>query len=175
MIDQIVLINAGISFLSFVFMHTVLARLRKLIPVYTLIMISFYTAAVVNLGGFIYTLTIYSSQNLGGVLICVGGVILSFVLLGVLAFLYIVCVFGPSESSIRIRVLLDLAQASGHGLSWEKILENYNARTMVDIRLKRCLEAGDVVFDGKVYRLVRPKNVFFIIDAAASGLKRLYG
>ena len=51
----------------------------------------------------------------------------------------------------RIRLVRDLYK-SANGLSMAEILEEYNANKMVQIRLKRLLDSGQIVFlDGKYY------------------------
>ena len=51
----------------------------------------------------------------------------------------------------RIRLVRDIYK-SANGLTISEILERYNAKNMVQIRLKRLLDSGQIVFlDGKYY------------------------
>jgi hypothetical protein len=51
----------------------------------------------------------------------------------------------------RIRLLIEISEV-GCGLSYEEILERYNSRKMVDMRLHRLLDTGQVVLrDGRCF------------------------
>jgi hypothetical protein len=71
----------------------------------------------------------------------------------------------------RIRLVRDLYK-SVNGLSITEILEGYNAKIMVQIRLKRLLDSGQIVFvDGK-YHIGKPIILFAATCMVA--LKKLF-
>lgn len=80
---------------------------------------------------------------------------------------------GIGETSIRIRVLREILEAEG-GLSMEEILNRYNAREIVDVRLARLVRGGQVIYkNGRYYSKV---SVVTAIAKALVIMKRIiYG
>ena len=97
--------------------------------------------------------------------------VLALAIQGLLSFVYILCIFGPYETSVRMRLVREIA-ASSTGISKEELLQKYNAETIVNIRLRRLMGSGDITQKDGLYRVVRRKNFFFIFDAIAGSLKR---
>ncbi len=98
----------------------------------------------------------------------------SLMIYGLLSFVFILCLFGPNETSIRMR-LIALIGKHADGLRREDIASQYNASTMLQVRLKRLVGAGDVSCIDNQYKLLNQGNAFFIIDQLAALLKKLYG
>lgn len=62
-----------------------------------------------------------------------------------LAYGYVVGFFNLSESARRIRLLIELSQAPSHAMTLDEILTAYNARMVVEARLRRLVGAGFLV------------------------------
>jgi hypothetical protein len=103
-------------------------------------------------------------------LLCVG---VALVITGQLCGFYVLCFFGPYETSVRMRLIREIAQAGAQGISAEKLLSRYNAIVITDLRLKRLLGSGDIVEKDGQYEMEQKQNFFFILDAVASILKKV--
>jgi hypothetical protein len=90
-----------------------------------------------------------------------------------LSFLYVLAVFGPYESSIRIRLIRELYEHP-EGLSWKQILQQYNSCMILTIRLERLLSSGDILYDGQCYKLKRKGNIFCWLEFGSEFLRKIY-
>lgn len=70
---------------------------------------------------------------------------------GLLAYGYVIGVFNLGESSRRIRLLIELHEAPGQTMTLEEILAVYNARMIMEARLRRLMAAGLVIEDDGRY------------------------
>lgn len=98
-------------------------------------------------------------------------VALAMVVQGLLCFVYVLCVFGPYETSVRMRLVREMA-ASPDGISMAELLRRYNTQTIVALRLRRLMGSGDIVEKDGFYRVAGNKNIFFIFNAIACLLKK---
>ncbi len=105
--------------------------------------------------------------------VCAGA--LAMAVNGLLCFVYVLCVFGPYETSVRMRLVREIARAGAKGISRQELLKRYNAQTIVDLRLRRLMGSGDIIEKDGRYRVARKKNLFFIFDAIAGGIKKWIG
>ena len=97
--------------------------------------------------------------------------ILSLCMYGLASFFYVLCLFGPYATSIRMRLVKELDDPKGKTLA--AFSQAYNDHHILGVRLKRLLSAGDVRLKGDQYVMARDKNAFFIIDAIAEKLHAL--
>jgi len=101
--------------------------------------------------------------------------LLAMMINGLLCFVYVLCVFGPYETSVRMRLLREIAQGKEKGVSHQDLLARYNEQVMVEVRLQRLLGSGDIIEKDGLYRIGRSRNFFFIFDAIAGVLKKWIG
>ncbi len=92
--------------------------------------------------------------------------IISYVLLGYCYFHFV----GLSETARRIRMLIELYQ-SEDGLTLNEILSRYNAEAIVENRLNRLINNGQLIFREEKYFIGKP--AVLLIAGAATLLKRL--
>lgn len=104
-----------------------------------------------------------------------GAAVLALTIQGLLCFVYVLCVFGPYETSVRMRLVREIAGGGVRGVSIQELANRYNAQTIVDIRLQRLIGSGDVIEKNGKYRVVSSSNFFFIFDAIAGVLKKWIG
>ena len=97
--------------------------------------------------------------------------ILALIIQGLLSSFYILCIFGPCETSVRMRLVREIA-AIPEGISLKDLAERYNATTIVKIRLQRLMGSGDIIEKDGVYRVAGSKNIFFVFDGIAGILKK---
>lgn len=96
----------------------------------------------------------------------VGYAALICIIYGAACFFYVLWFFGPSETSIRIRLVRELALAK-EGYVLAELLSKYNTAVILDKRLKRLLGSGDIAREGDRYFVRKKSNVFLVIDAVA--------
>src|SRR3989338_2095143 len=150
-IDMLVLKNALTSFLIFWVLHLVVLRFVGPHGV-----LKWLVNVIVTAGGCNVVMGWASLRSGGeaslasfvGIMACVG---LSISIYGLIVFIYILCVFGLHESSIRIRMLRELYAARPRGLSREELLERYNADVILRRRLERLMASGEVTLQGTEY------------------------
>jgi hypothetical protein len=98
--------------------------------------------------------------------------LVALVIQGLLCFFYVLCVFGPYETSVRMRLVREIAKVPSGGVTLADVLQRYNHATIVDIRLQRLTGSGDVLEKDGYYQSRDNKNLFFIFDAIAGVLKK---
>ncbi len=101
--------------------------------------------------------------------------ILAVVVQGLMSFMYVLCIFGPYETSVRMRLIREIAWGASKGISAQELSDRYNAKIMVDIRLQRLVGSGDIAQKDGRYRVIKQGNLFFIFDAIAGVLKGWIG
>lgn len=86
---------------------------------------------------------------------------------------YFMGVFGLMATSVRIRILSEVARANG--ITYNALLLRYNRNTIVRSRLARLMASGDIVLQSGKYR-AGGKLTFFMAPAFLLKLmKILYG
>jgi hypothetical protein len=88
---------------------------------------------------------------------------------------YIMCFFVPYETSVRMRLVREIAGAGPRGLSMQELLGNYNPETILSIRLRRLVDSGDVVEKEGLYQCRRSRNFFFILYDIAKVIGKWIG
>ena len=107
------------------------------------------------------------------VLVCAAG--LSMLINGLACFVYVLCIFGPYETSVRMRLVREIARGGSDGLLHRELLERYSVDSIVKIRLRRLIGSGDVIEKDGLYRCGRSGNFFFIFDTIAGAIKKWIG
>ena len=99
---------------------------------------------------------------------------LSFVLYALMSLIYILALFGIVESSVRIRLLREIAGEGKKGIPARKLLERYNKEIILKKRLQRFLASGDIVKEGNRYRLQKNVSAFSLPGFLFSLIWKLY-
>lgn len=160
-LDQIIVVCGMGAFIVFVLTHITVLRCRPDAGILGAVQKTFYfgilamTTAVSLLPGlsvvdqclvFIFSLCVYTLAS----------------------FVYVLCIFGPYATSIRLRLISELDAPQGKTMA--EISRAYDSKVILDLRLKRLLASGDIRFDGGRYHIAKAHNAFFIIDAGARAL-----
>jgi len=98
--------------------------------------------------------------------------LLALAVAGLLCFVYVLCLFGPFETSVRVRLVREIARGGLKGISHQELLQRYNAQTIVNIRLRRLTGSGDIIEQSGLYRAGNTHNLFFFVDAIAGVIKK---
>lgn len=101
--------------------------------------------------------------------------LLALTMAGLSSLAYVLCIFGPSETSVRMRLVREIAKGEAKGVSHEELLQHYNARTIVNIRLRRLTGSGDIIEQNGLYRARNTRNMFFLFDSIAVMIKKWIG
>jgi hypothetical protein len=159
--DRIVVIAGVLSFWFFLVIHFVTFRFLK--PEHL-----FKGITGVFALGFLFCMFLCASL-IGIAPERIGLSALSLMIYALASFVYVLCVFGPYETSIRMRLVRELSK-SKTGMSISELTSNYNTGIIIDNRLKRLLGGGDLVKEQELFRVKKEHNAFFIIDAVAQKL-----
>jgi hypothetical protein len=100
--------------------------------------------------------------------------LLSFILYGLLAVLYILGPFGLIESSLRLKLLNEIAGAGNRGISRPSLYKLYNRHAIIRKRLDRFVTAKDFKYQNGNY-YIRNRFSYFLIQAFLfENMKRIY-
>lgn len=158
--DLIILAIGFGSFIFFLFLHFGLFRFLKAEQLFKGITATFAAGFLVCLAA---SMTAGHEDNLVSRPVAVS---LSLFIYTMASFVYILCFFGPYETSIRMRLVRELF-AAPQGMSLPQLLGRYNAAVILDTRLKRLLGAGDLLRRNQGFCVCPKFNAFFAIDAVA--------
>ena len=100
--------------------------------------------------------------------------LLAFLITGLLCLVYVFWVFGPLETSVRMRLVREIGRRP-EGISLEELAQQYNPRTILDVRLRRLSGSGDIVQKGDLYEMKSARNFFFFFDVIAGAIKKRIG
>lgn len=172
--DAFVLGNALICFFIFVLAHFAFFRFIKPAEVLKGLMNFFAIGLAFNIGGSLGYLWQIPGSLAGASFfakcLCMA---VSGMVYGVLGFHYVVGIFGPYESSIRLRLVRELYKNYPHGSSLEEILKRYNAQSILKKRLDRLICSKDLALEGSVYKLKNRRNYFTITDGVVAALRKM--
>jgi len=98
--------------------------------------------------------------------------VLAILIEGLMCLVYVLCIFGPYETSVRMRLIREIARGSSAGISMEELLARYNHETIVNVRLRRLVGSGDIIEKDGFYHSGHKKNFFFIFMAIAQVIKK---
>ena len=101
--------------------------------------------------------------------------VLASLLHGLLCFVYVLCVFGPYETSVRMRLVREIFKAGPGGITAEELLRRYNNEIIVEIRLRRLIGSKYIIHKDGFYRAGSGTNVFFLFDIITGVLTKMIG
>jgi len=145
--------------------HALLCRFRPDAAILNLLVL----AGFIGLGGLVAVelATIAAGQRIGAVLltmILVDGPIYACLAYGYANFVNL------GHASVRIRIYRELL-GSREGIEIAALRAKYDEAGMLQTRLRRMVEAEDLVFDGSLYRLRKPR--LLAISNVIFGLKKM--
>ena len=157
--DILIVLISCCSFLFFLIVHFFSFRFLKAEFLFEGIKLTFLTALLIEaiVGFFVF--------RVEGVFY----LILAITIYSLFSFFYILCIFGPFETSIRMRLIREISKDT-QGKTRADIMALYNERVILDIRLARLLGSKDVIKQNDRYLLGKNNNAFFILDTFAGFL-----
>ena len=169
-------LTTGIGFLSFsIFLLVHLITFRWVKPERLLRSLLLCVMAIMALPFFLmwffFTMKIVAAP----LSVWVYATLLAVFVQGLLCFVYVLCIFGPYETSVRMRLVREIAQGAKQGISLKELSARYNAQTLVNIRLERLIGSGDIIKKDSRYHPGNKGNLFFIFDAIGGVIKKRIG
>ncbi len=76
----------------------------------------------------------------------------SFILYTLLVANYIIGIFGVIESSVRVRILMEINSRGTGGIKEKEINKKYNKKIILEKRLKRMIASGELKLEKGYYR-----------------------
>ncbi len=168
-LDVSILLWVVISFAVFSLLKSVVLRILHPEAVLRGIVNIFIASSLIHCVGLALAFSSMGWEYPGGLLFMAA---VSYGCFGLMAFVYIVCVFGPSETSIRIRLVRELSDARGGRMTHEELFRKYNGRMILERRLQRLVLAGEIAEQQGKYVLLGKANAFFLIDAVAGWIQK---
>lgn len=164
-IDIVTTIGSIVGFLSFFVAHVVVFRRIKERDA-----VRWFFVLVVVVGSI---LGVAETQVLN--LLPIEFSLLSVMLFVILASCYFMGVFGLLATSVRIRILCEIARSGKKGMTFKQLLTRYNREVIVNQRLARLVSNGDIVYSLGKYS-ARSGVTFFVFPALVlRSMKFLYG
>ena len=168
-LDLVIIIVAVLTFIFFLILHPFVFRLKKPRDVTREWIRFFLFASLMQL--FLFLNLAKPLEDL--VLNLIMAFILSWIIFGLLGVGFVIIIFGPSYSSIRIRLVQDLGLYAD-GIAAEDLAKLYNSETILKLRLERLLASRDLIQDGKFYCPSPQRSVFLGINSVVNFLKKIY-
>ena len=85
---------------------------------------------------------------------------------------YVLWIFGPYETSIRMRLIRELDKFQEDGVTESELLNQYDASDVLQNRLERLTASQYLTLKDGRYYLSRQFNAFFIIEYFSNIIKR---
>ncbi len=164
-IDLAITIGSIVGFLVFFAAHVAVFRKIRARDA-----VRWFFILVVVVGSILGVIQVWTTH-----LLSVGSSLTSIMLFVILACCYFMGVFGLMATSVRIRILCEIARAGTKGMTMKQLLTRYNHEVIVRQRLARLVSNGDLRnFGGKYHG--RRRFTFFVFPALMLRcMKLLYG
>lgn len=162
--DLVILTSATAAFMMFLMVHVIVFRLvDRAFLLCALSYIFLLVGAVI-----IFFEALLLRQTIPTILL------MTFSIYGLLVFIYIFGILGVAESSVRIRLLHEIAKAE-KGVTEKELLQSYNAKTIVRKRLHRLVSSGELIEQNGIYQINKRLSFIYIPLFITRLLWRLYG
>jgi len=161
MIDLYIILIAFLGFILFFFIHIVVFRIiPKKEVIKGLIYSYFFATFLLIFAEFIFI------KHLSLL-----GFFISFFMYSFFALVYVLGVFGMMDSSLRIRLLTEIAHAGKSGIDSGALHQLYNKEVIISKRLSRLTNAGVINFSNGFYRTSN-RITYFTLHAILYSIMR---
>jgi len=173
-IDVFAVVNGVGSFLVFIFLQICVFRFIQQENVINGLKTLLVIGALVNVGVGIspifLKITVTGKYTVGSIVFCSA---VSLMIYALLVYLYSLYFFGVAESSIRIRILYEVAKRAPHWVSLDQINNDYNEDTIIRKRLSRFVNSGEIKVQRGKYSINKRFSIFFLQERAIHLLRRI--
>lgn len=101
--------------------------------------------------------------------------IFSIILSGLLAITYVFGVYLNLDSSLHVRILREIANAGLEGITYNGLLQKYNKKIILEKRLLRLVNSGEITRIGNTFQLQRSFSTLLLREKIIVFLTKLYG
>ena len=169
MVDLLILFSAGISFVLFLLLHIIIFRFISTNEVLDWVVRVFAVGVICDLIAIVFG-AVQMDLALGQMMVVF---MLSFLIYGLLSFLYVVYIFGTSESSIRLRLIHEISKMEKSGISLEELMVRYNTEILMKRRFDRLVYTKHLVHDGQRYHMGQRYNFFLFIGDMSRKFRKI--
>jgi hypothetical protein len=172
--DQRIILSAICSFIFFLFLHVLI--FRRINQKEVLIWIV-KTCLIGSIFPVFFSLIVTYLDPINGYSIPLQFAVIffiSFILYSLLAILYILGPFGIIESSLRIRLLEEIAGFGEKGVSKQNLFKVYNKNVIIQKRLNRFLMTKDFTYRNGYYLIKNRFSYFIVQEFLFENMKRIY-
>lgn len=89
---------------------------------------------------------------------------ISLICYSCLVYCYVLGIFGILDSSIRIKLLTEIEIAGNKGIRIKDIFQKYNREKIVQSRMKRFVNSGEMIKDNEGYYRLKKFFSYFILN-----------
>lgn len=160
--DEIIIFSALFEFIIFLSVFSFATYKSPMHPIHNIFLsfcISFFASIVIS-WIFIPVLSIR---------------ILSLFLSSLLAFVYVFAIYLNLDSSLHVRILKEIAKTEVKGLTYKQLLNRYNKKIILEKRLVRLVNAGEIERVGNTFLLHRRFSFLEAREKIIVLLTKLYG
>lgn len=154
--DILIVIHALIFFLIFLGFHIVTFRTIGDREVFKKLV---YNVVIV---GVFQIVTVVIAVRQEPIALVVAVVVLTLVIYTLMAWSYILGVFGITVTSVRMQMLPEIAKSGSRGITIGALLTHYNRKRMVSQRLFRLVSSGELKDVGGRYFIRRKISPFLV-------------
>jgi hypothetical protein len=169
--DLLICSVTSIAFVVFMIVHVLVFRHIKHSQIMLWFMIIYFIIGLIVPGLGALWLVCTGSQFI----VCFFIFLLSFILYSFSVFIYLLAVFGILESSVRIRVLIEIMKNGNRGISEAALFKRYNMQTIIERRLVRFVDSSELLFEKGRYCRPRKLSLFFLSAVIMDFFWKLYG
>ncbi len=171
--DQAIVFTAFAGFICYLIVQLTIFRFISSRRIIKGLLFIFFLGAVVDITAGVYVFFVLDLKNSFGLPMLLLLLICSLGIYGLLCFLYVLYIYGPYESSIRIRILREFTDVYPKGLKREELLRNYNDEKILRTRLDRLVGSGDIVNrEGRLW-IGSQRSIFLMMERIAQFLRRV--
>lgn len=167
-VDILIVIHALIFFLIFLGFHIVTFRTIGDREVFKRLV---YNVVVV---GVFQIVTVAITVRQAPISLVVVVVALTMVIYTLMAWSYILGIFGITVTSVRMQMLSEIAKSGSRGITIDALLKHYNRKRMVSQRLFRLVSSGELKEVGGRYFIRRKISPFLVHVYLQRMLLKLY-
>ena len=95
-------------------------------------------------------------------------------LTNLLAVVYIFSVYLNLDSSLHVRILREMENAGRKGLSYKELLGKYNKKIILNKRLLRLVNSGEIIIVRNTYQLQKRFSTLLVREKILVFLSKLY-
>lgn len=165
-IDIYILVSALARFVLFFILHLLAIRLKRRVSFIHWLIFPFFLSLILSI---LVELRI-SSLTIDDSIV----ILLSIFFYCLFVIIYVLGVFGMMLASLRIRLLTLVANGNKDGASQEKILSIYNKEKILQHRLERLVQNGDLGLFKNQYFIRNRYSLFLIHGLIFELLRKLY-